>query len=85
LSKVALAEAKMTSKLKEIVRRAEAWPEADQDEAAEMLLALEAERTNPPPLSEDDIEALRQSAEDVKHGRFATEASVREILDRYRK
>jgi hypothetical protein len=75
----------MTTRLKEIMKRAETWPEADQDEAVELLLALEEERANAPPLTEEDREALERSAEDVRQGRFASDDAVREVLDRYRR
>jgi hypothetical protein len=36
-------------------------------------------------LSSDDREALERSADDVRHGRFATDDKVKTIFARYRR
>jgi hypothetical protein len=74
----------MSNRLKEVMKRAETWPEPEQEELADLLLAIEAERLNPVVLSDEDIAALEQSAEDVRLGRFASDESVKAIFDRYR-
>jgi hypothetical protein len=74
----------MSNRLKEVVKRVETWPEAEQEQVADLLLAIEAEHSTPVVLSDDDIAALEQSAEDVRLGRFASEESVQAIFDRYR-
>jgi hypothetical protein len=74
----------MTTKLKEILTRAEAWPEAVQDEAVELLLAIEEEQAGAAPLTEADRAALARSVEDVRTGRFATDEDVRAVFDRHR-
>ncbi|HMN87110.1 MAG TPA: hypothetical protein PKA74_14105 [Bauldia sp.] len=75
----------MGKRLTEILKRAESWPEADQDEAAELLLEIEAERNVLLPLDDADLAALERSAADVREGRFATDEEVRAILSRYRR
>ena len=75
----------MGKRLTEILKRAESWPEADQDEAAELLLEIEAERNALLPLDDADLAALERSAADVREGRFATDEEVRAILSRYRR
>ena len=72
----------MANRLKEIMKRAETWPEADQEQAADLLLAIEAERSAPVVLSDDGIAALEQSADDVRLGRFASDESVKALLGR---
>ena len=57
----------MSNRLKEIMKRAETWPEADQEQAADVLLAIEAERSIPVVLSDDDIAALERGTEDRGH------------------
>ncbi len=74
----------MSNRLKQVMKRAETWSEADQEQAADILLALEAERSTPPDLSADDVAALERSAEDERLGRFASDDEVREIFSRYR-
>lgn len=74
----------MMPKLRDILKRAETWPEATQDEAVELLLALEDERAGPAPLTTDDRQALERSADDVRRRRFAPDETVREVFDRHR-
>lgn len=75
----------MSNRLKQVLERAETWPEADQEQAADLLLALEAERAAASiDLSDEDLAALEQSAEDVRLGRFASDEEVEEIFRRYR-
>ena len=73
----------MSNRFRQIARRVEDWPEADQENAAEILLALEAERAMPAELSPDDVAALQQSAEDERLGRYASEAEVTAIFRRF--
>lgn len=73
----------MSNRFKQIARRVEGWSEADQEQAADILLAMEADRSTPVELTADDIAALEESADDVRLGRFATDAEVKEILRRY--
>ena len=75
----------MGKKLTEIMKRAAAWPEADRDEAADLLLAIEAERRLVMPIDDADRAALERSAEDVRHGRFASDDAVKELLGRFRR
>ena len=63
----------------------ETWPDEAQDEVADLLLALEEERPNPPALAKEDIEAIERGLEDVRMGRFAGDEAVRELFDRYRR
>lgn len=72
------------TRLQEIMKRAETWPEATQEEAVELLLALEEEKTGFVPLSPEDREALARSAEDVREGRLVSDEEMRNLLRRYR-
>jgi hypothetical protein len=75
----------MSNRFKQIASRVENWPEADQDQAADILLALETERAEPVTLTEGDVAALEASAEDVRQGHFASDQEVRGIFRRYRR
>jgi len=74
----------MTKKLKELMERAEHWPEGAQEEAVASLQAIEEELVGLYELSPADRAALDQSEEDVHLGRFASEARVSEVLRRHR-
>ncbi|MBA3518490.1 MAG: hypothetical protein H0T75_12815 [Rhizobiales bacterium] len=74
----------MIAKLTDLLRRVETWPPEVQEEAIAILETIDEERLTNQDLSPEDIQALEQSAEDVRLGRFADEIEVREILDRFR-
>jgi hypothetical protein len=75
----------MSNKLKELLERVAAWPNAAQDEAVASLEAIEVELSGAAGISADDREALERSADDVRHGRFADEGEVREVFGRFRR
>ncbi len=75
----------MTTKLKELLERAETWPDNAQEEAVASLEAIEAELAGEAGLSTDDRKALEASADDVRHGRFATQSEVQGVFGRYRR
>jgi len=74
----------MLEKLKDLLERAESWPEKAQEAAVASLAAIEEAYLGAESLSAEDIEALELSAEDVSRGRFATDAEMRELFDLYR-
>lgn len=71
----------MTKKLKDILKRAEAWPEEVQDEAVETLLSIERGFVGDYELTAEDRAALTRSAEDVRLGRYASEQQVGEFFE----
>jgi len=74
----------MTTKLKELLERAGTWPDDAQEEAVASLEAIEAELAGEAGLSADDRKALEASADDVRHGRYASESEVRDVFRRFR-
>ena len=72
----------MSKKLKELVERAETWPEEVQDEALETLLSIEQGHVGEYVLTADDKAALARSATDVRLGKFAAESQVAEFFDK---
>lgn len=72
----------MNIKLKDLIGRIETWPEAAQEEAAELLLALEQEYAEPYELSPKDRAAIDRSLEDMREGRFATDEQVSKVFGR---
>jgi predicted transcriptional regulator len=74
----------MSNKLREIIERAETWPEEAQEEAIATLQAIEAEFAEPYELTEDDHKAIDRGLEDVRRGRIASEEEVNRLFARYR-
>ena len=74
----------MTAKLKDIIKRAETWPEEVQEEAAESLLMIELGYAGEYELTAEDKAALARSAEDVRLGKFVPEEQVAEFFRRSR-
>ena len=75
----------MSIKLKELLERAEMWPDEAQEEAVASLEAIEAELAGEAGLSPDDRRALERSADDMRHGRFASDSDVRDVFGRFRR
>jgi hypothetical protein len=75
----------MSNKLRDLMKRAEHWPEGAQEEAVASLQAIEEELVGLYELSPGDRAALERSDEDVRLGRFASEEQVSEVFGRYRR
>ncbi len=75
----------MNAKLKDIIERADTWPEEAQEEAIQFLLALEQEYAEPYELSDEDRKAIDRGLEDMRQGRFATDEQVAAVFNRYRR
>jgi hypothetical protein len=75
----------MKKKLKEIVERAETWPEEAQEEAIATLQAIEAEFAEPYQLTEDDRKAIDRGLEDLRLGRIASDEEVSRLFAQYRR
>jgi hypothetical protein len=71
--------------MRAVLDRVLTWPPEAQEQAIASLETIEEELVKSHPLSAEDIEAFQRSAEDVRHGRFATEDEVRVVFDRYRR
>jgi hypothetical protein len=74
-----------TTKLKDVLQRVEAWPEAAQAELAELALEIDAELGNgaykPTPAELDGIDRGFKAA---REGRFATSDQVEELFKKHR-
>ncbi len=75
----------MNAKLKDIIKRADTWPEEAQEEAVQFLLALEQEYAEPYELSDEDRRAIDRGLEDMRQGRFATDEQVKAVFNRHRR
>jgi hypothetical protein len=71
--------------MKVVLDRVLTWLPEAQEEAVASLQTIEEEFMGSHELSLEDREALERSAEDVRHGRFATDEDVKRVFDRYRR
>jgi dsDNA-binding SOS-regulon protein len=74
----------MSNKLKELLERAEIWPEEVQEEAADILLSLEERLSDHVVITPEDRAAFARSRVDVKSGRIASPEQLKEFFARYR-
>jgi hypothetical protein len=75
----------MNTKLRDIIRRVDTWPSEAQEEAANLLLALEQEYSTPYELSDADRSAIDRSLEDLRQDRLATDAQIDAVFNCYRR
>jgi len=75
----------MNARLKDILERALSWPEAAQEQAIELLLALEKEYGEPYDATDDELEGIDRGLHDAAEGRFATEEEVAATFAKYRR
>lgn len=68
----------MTKRLQDVIARVRQWPDEGQDEAAEILLDLEAQRTNRMRLSSEQVEEVAKIQRKVADGSatFASDAEM---------
>ena len=66
------------------MERVGAWPEEAQEQAVELLLALEQEYAERYELSDEDMAAIDRGLEDAQQGRFATDEQIEALFKRYR-
>jgi len=75
----------MTDLMEKAMASVRSWPAEQQDEAAELLLALD--RLGPGAYSADDDElaAIDQALAQVEAGDYATDAEIEAAYSRFRK
>jgi len=66
----------MTKKLKDLLERAETWPEQDQEELAEYSREIEARRTGVYVLSDDERVAVDEGLSQLRRGQFVSEKEM---------
>ncbi|HZP21554.1 MAG TPA: hypothetical protein VFB16_15270 [Bauldia sp.] len=77
--------AAMTSKLKELVERAEAWPESAQAELVELGLEIEAEQQGVYHASADELAAIDQALAELDRGEGVSQADAEAIFAKLRR
>jgi predicted transcriptional regulator len=67
-----------------VLQRIRSWPESRQEEAVELLLALETLGDEPYTLSDEERASVRRGLEDARHGRFASDEEMAALFNRGR-
>jgi predicted transcriptional regulator len=68
-----------------ILERVRSWPPERQEDAAHVLLAMEAETTAPYELSEEERLDLEEGLREVERGEIATDEEVEAFFARFRR
>ena len=74
-----------TKELKAILERAEAWPEAAQDELIEIAQQIERELKGDYHATPQELEGIDRGLRAAAEGRFATDEQVKEALAKFRR
>jgi hypothetical protein len=75
----------MTDLLEKAIASVRSWPGPQQDEAAEILLALDRLGAGPYVASDNELRAIDEALARVDDGEFATDAAVEAAFSRFRK
>lgn len=67
-----------------VLERVHSWPLQRQEDAARLLLAIEAQDTEVYVLSDEERADLSAALDEVERGEVADEAEVAAVFDRYR-
>jgi len=73
----------MTKKLKDLLERAETWPEQDQEELAEYSREIQARRTGVYSMSDEERIAVRRGLAQADRGEFVSDEVVAEADKRH--
>jgi hypothetical protein len=72
-----------TTALKDVLKRAEAWPQEDQDELAEYAREIQARRTGVYVMTDDEREAVLKGLAEADRGEFVPDDVVAEADKRH--
>ena len=72
----------MISKLKNLLERAESWPETDQEELAEAARKIEARRTGVYRLSDDERAEIQAGLAEADRGEFVSDEAMAAVWKR---
>jgi hypothetical protein len=68
-----------------VLERVRSWPAARQEDAVQLLLALEAQGSKPYVLSDEERADLDEALEELTRGEVASDGEVAAVFDRYRR
>ena len=67
-----------------VLERVRTWPSTRQEDAALMLLAMEAQDAAPYELSDEEMADIDAALEEVARGEVASDQEVAAVFNRYR-
>ena len=71
--------------IKEILKRAEGWPESAQQDLAQAALDIESELQQDTYIATpEEVTAIERGLKEAEQGQFATEAEVGAVFAKYR-
>jgi predicted transcriptional regulator len=72
--------------IKEILKRAEGWPESAQQDLAQAALDIESELQQDTYIATpEEVAAIERGLKEAELGQFATEAEVEAVFAKYRR
>jgi len=73
----------MTKLLEQAIASVQSLPEAEQDEAADVLLSLVSRFREPVRLDDETRAAIREGSEQARRGEFVSDAEMAEFFKRH--
>jgi predicted transcriptional regulator len=73
----------MTKLLDQAIEKVRQLPDAEQDEAAEMLLSAFSKHGEPVPLDDETRAAIREGSEQARRGEFVSDEDMAEFFKRH--
>jgi hypothetical protein len=73
-----------TKQLKNVLERAETWPEEDQDELAELGRDIEARRSGAYHATAEELEAIDEALGQVARGEMASKEEIEAAFAKFR-
>jgi hypothetical protein len=73
----------MTTLLEQAIASVQSLSEAEQDEAAEVLLSLVSRFREPVRLDDETREAIQEGSEQARRGEFVSDAEMAEFFKRH--
>ena len=71
--------------IESVLERVRTWPQSRQEDAAQVLLAMEAQDAGPYRLSEEERADIEAALAEVDRGEIASDAEVAAVFNRYRR
>jgi hypothetical protein len=71
--------------IEKVLDRVRTWPQSRQEDAAQVLLAMEAQDVGLYRLSDEERADIEAALEEVFRGEVASDAEAKAVFDRYRR
>jgi predicted transcriptional regulator len=75
----------MTSRLQEVLKQAESWPEEAQEELADAALEIAAGLKGKYHATAEELAGIDRGLDDSRQGRFATDEEVKDSFGKFRR